>query len=92
MNSAPADTRESGAQHRAKYLVGLTWHVGAFLIINASFWLMDLALGQQGVQWAYWITAMWGFALAFHLLAYLVEGRQLEQRKTRQYLEDEAWR
>ncbi len=55
------------------------------MIINIFFWLLD-AMGPAGVNWAFWITATWGFALAFHALAYLIDGRQLEQRKTRQYL------
>ena len=61
---------------RAKYLTGLMWHVGAFLIINAFFWILDAMTGQAGIQWAYWITLFWGFALAFHVLAYLVVGRR----------------
>lgn len=64
--------RHNGA--RSKYLAGLQWHFGAFVIINAFFWLMDLALGQSGLQWAYWITVPWAFALAFHVLAWWVDG------------------
>ncbi len=78
-------TTES-AERRANYLTGLLWHIGAFLIINGFFWAMDLALGADGVQWAVWITAAWGFALAFHVLAYLIDGRQVRERKTHQYL------
>jgi uncharacterized membrane protein YhaH (DUF805 family) len=61
---------------RARYLTGVMWHVGAFLIINAFFWILDLLVGQAGVQWAYWITLFWGLAVAFHVLAYLVVGRR----------------
>ncbi|GAB93688.1 2TM domain-containing protein [Gordonia rhizosphera] len=74
------------ARRRARYLTGLLWHIGVFLIINAAFWALDLAIGAPGAQWAVWITAVWGFALAFHVLAYLIDGRQLEERKTRKYL------
>lgn len=83
------DTPEARARHRARYLSGLLWHLGAFLIINGAFWILDLTIGQDGLQWAFWITGFWGFALLFHLLAYIVDGRQLEERKTRQYLEEE---
>lgn len=76
------------ARARAKALADLIWHVGAFVIINAFFWLMDLALGSDRITWAPWITAAWGFGLAFHVLAYLVQGRQLVARKTEQYLDD----
>ncbi len=75
------------AERRATYLTGLLWHVGAFLIINGFFWALDLATGAEGIQWAYWITAVWAFALAFHVLAYLIDGRQLRERKTQQYLD-----
>ncbi|MDY6808671.1 hypothetical protein GIY30_05200 [Gordonia sp. HNM0687] len=75
------------ARRRARYLTGLLWHIGVFVIINAAFWALDLALGAPGAQWAGWITAIWGFALAFHVLAYLIDGRQLEDRKTRKYLD-----
>jgi hypothetical protein len=83
---------EMRARQRARYLTGLLWHLGAFIIVNGAFWIMDLTLGASGLQWAYWITAVWGFALAFHLLAYFVNGRQLEDRKSMQYLEEEERR
>ena len=79
---------EEAARRRARYLVGLMWHAGAFAIINAFFWILDLTVGDPGPDWAYWITGVWGFALAFHALAYVVDGRGLEERKTRQYLEN----
>jgi hypothetical protein len=71
MTTTPEETAR-----RARYLTGVMWHVGAFLIINVFFWVLDLITGQEGVQWAYWITLFWGFALAFHVLAYLVVGRR----------------
>ena len=81
--------REQVARARAKATVDLVWHVGAFVIVNAAFWVMDLALGDGGLDWALWITALWGFALAFHVLTWLIQGRQLEARKARQYLDDD---
>ncbi len=89
MAHADTETPESRALQRAKYLTGLSWHVGVFVIINAFFWVLDLTIGNGGLDWAYWITGLWGLALAFHLLAYLVDGRQLEQRKTQQYLQED---
>ncbi len=77
------------AARRAKYLTGLLWHVGAFAIINAAFWLLDLFVGEPGAQWAYWIIAFWGFALLFHVLAWFIDGRQLERRRTQAYIDDE---
>ena len=78
-------TPEERARDRAEYLAGLIWHAGTFVIINAFFWFLDL-WGGQGINWSIWITAAWGLAVAFHALAYLVDGRQLEDRKTEQYL------
>lgn len=76
------------AQARAKYLTGLIWHAGAFVIINVFLWLLD-AWGPGGINWAYIITAAWAFALAFHALAWFVDGRQLERRKAEEYLDKE---
>jgi hypothetical protein len=81
-----ADAPEERARTRAKALTDLVWHVGVFVIINAFFWILDLSIGQPGAQWAYWITLFWGLGLAFHVLTYLIEGRQLAERKTQQYL------
>ena len=75
------------ARRRARYLTGLIWHVGAFLIINGAFWLLDAGIGGA-VTWAYWITAVWGFGLAFHILAFIVDGRDLERRRAARYLRE----
>jgi hypothetical protein len=85
-------TAEQRARRRAKYLTGVLWHVGAFVIINAFFWILDLTVGQSGLQWAYWITAVWGFGLVFHLLAYYIDGRGVEQGKYQKYLAEEQER
>ena len=80
---------EQAAARRARYLTGLIWHLGTFVIINAFFWLLDAFVGQDGLQWAYWITAAWGLGLLFHVLAWFVDGRQLERRRARRYLDEE---
>lgn len=84
-------TAEERAQRRAGYLAGLIWHAGTFVIINVFFWMLDI-MGSGGVTWSFWITFAWGVALAFHALAYLVDGRQLEERKTQEYLDEEKKR
>ena len=89
MTSSAGQPAEVRARKRARALTDLVWHVGAFVITNAFLWMLDLFLGQEGAQWAYWVTAAWGFALAFHVLSYLVSGRQMEERKAQQYLEQE---
>lgn len=86
------DIATARAQQRAKYLTDLAWHTGAFVIINAFFWALDLVVGQPGIQWAPWITLFWGFALAFHALAYVIVGRQMAYRATERYLREERRR
>lgn len=83
------DADSSPAERRAAYLSGLLWHAGTFIIINAFFWALDL-IGGGGVRWSIWITLGWGLALAFHALAYFVDGRGLEELKTLEYLAQEA--
>ena len=92
MTSKDTPTPEMLAQRRAKYLTGLLWHVGVFVIINAFFWVLDLTVGQEGLNWAFWITLFWGLALAFHALAYYVDGRQVETRKAAEYLAEDRRR
>lgn len=89
MARAKTGTPEARARRRAKYLTGLLWHAGTFVIINAFFWILDVSLGAGGLDWAYWVTGTWGFALAFHALAYVVYGRDLEERTYRRYLANE---
>ncbi len=81
---------EALARRRAHYLSGLLWHLGTFAIINVFFWLLDATTGAPGIQWAFWITLFWGFALAFHTVAWFIDGRDLERRKTRQYLDKKS--
>jgi len=89
MAQTSESTPETRALKRAKSYTGLMWHIGTFLVINAFFWLLDIATGADGVQWAYWITIFWGLALAFHVVAYVVGGSGLEERKYRKSLADE---
>lgn len=73
---------------RAKYLTGLMWHVGVYVIINTFMVFLDL-LGEGGINWSIWIIVFWGFALAFHALAYFVDGRNVESDKAREYVGQE---
>lgn len=85
-------TDEQLAEQRAKYDTGLLWHIGSFVIINGFFWVLDLFVGQDGLQWAYWITLVWGLGLVFHVLAWLIDGRQVERRRAQRYLDAERRR
>ncbi len=80
MTRTHARTPDEQIRHRARYLSGLVYHVGTFLIISAFFWTMDAGLGQDGIQWAHWVSGFWAIALAFHGLAYYVDGRGIEDR------------
>ncbi|MEW9919328.1 2TM domain-containing protein [Marimonas sp. MJW-29] len=75
------------ARRRARYLTGVLWHLGAFAIICTFFLLLDF-IGDRAINWAFWIIGAWGFALAFHVLAYLIAGSNLAERKTQQYLQE----
>ncbi|MFC6637290.1 hypothetical protein GV827_13050 [Sulfitobacter sp. JBTF-M27] len=79
------DPDQALARRRAQYLAGLLWHTGAFVIISVFFVAIDL-IGNRSLNWSFWTVAAWAFALAFHALAYLIDGSNLEERKTRQYL------
>jgi hypothetical protein len=87
VEAVAANLRLAEAERRARYLTDVLWHVGAFLIINAGFWVLDL-IGGGGLGWSLWITGLWGVALAFHLLAFLIDGRGVEARATRHYLHE----
>jgi hypothetical protein len=53
MAQSAESTRDERAHKRAKASTSLLWHIGAFIIINAFFWILDLSTGAAGVQWAY---------------------------------------
>jgi hypothetical protein len=81
MAQASESAPEARAHERAKSYTGLMWHTGAFLGINAFFWLLDVIRGANGVQWTYWITLFWGLALVYPVVAYVVGGSGLEERQ-----------
>ena len=72
MTDTQATTAERRAQRRTRDYTGMLWHIAVFVIINAAFWLFDIASGG-GVTWAYWITIFWGIALLFHIAWYLID-------------------
>ena len=92
MAEASASTPEDRARQRAKAYTGLLWHVGVFVVINAFLWLLDATVGTEGIQWAYWVTLFWGLGLAFHVVAYLVDGSGFEERKYQKFLAEEKQR
>jgi hypothetical protein len=89
MKENKTGTPEERARKRAKAFTDLMWHIGVFVVINGFLWILDLATGQEGIQWAYWITIFWGVALAFHVVAYLVGDSGVEERKYEEFLAQE---
>jgi len=73
---------EEIARRRARYLTGLAWNAGSFAIVGAFLAIVDL-IGDGRLTWSLWVIGAWGFAIAFHGLAYLVDGSGLQERKTR---------
>lgn len=86
METASTRTPEARARHRAQYLIGLLWHVATFVIINALLWTLDAVVGAAGIQWAFWVTLSWGIGVAFHTVAWFVDGSDFEERQVRRYL------
>jgi len=76
------------ANARTQYLTGLMWHAGAYLIISTLLIVLDL-LGPGWLNWSFWIIGFSGFALAFHVLSYLIAGRNMKQRFTKSFAAQE---
>jgi hypothetical protein len=73
----PESSAEARAARRSRALTGVLWHVATFLIVNGFLWFIDLR--QGGLDWAYWITVVWGIALAFHVAWYLISEREVSK-------------
>jgi len=71
------------ARRRARIRAGMMWHVGTFMIVNAFLWIVDLWMGQDGLQFAHWITGAWTIALLLHGFAWLIEGRDGRQQRAK---------
>ena len=44
------------------------------------------------ITWAWWVAAAWGLGVAFHALAYWIDGRSVEERLTEEFLDEEERR
>ncbi len=60
---------EAEVRSRLRWLPSLVRHAGAYVIVCAVLGLVDLTVGEPGLQWAQWVAGAWGFVLAFHVLA-----------------------
>jgi hypothetical protein len=71
------ETVEARATRRSRALTGVLWHLATFVIVNGFLWFIDLR--QGGLDWAYWISVVWGIALAFHVAWYLINEREVSK-------------
>ena len=54
-------------------------------------WWLDIVKGG-GVNWAFWLTIMWGMGLAFHVAAYALDENGLLARRYQRFLTEEEAR
>lgn len=92
MNDLDTSTPEQRAMTRVKEFTDVMWHAATFLIINGFLWWIDIATGEAGVNWAYWVTIMWGLGLAFHIAAYFLDQNGLQNRRYQRFLAEERER
>jgi len=81
-------TAEDRARKRAKESIDVMWHVTAYAIVNILLWFIDIGQGG-GLNWAFWPTIGWGFAVAFHVASYVIDDSGTEGRKYQQFLAEE---
>ena len=84
-------TPEERAHERVKNFTDLMWHIATFVIVNGFLWGLDI-MGHGGVNWSYRVTIFWGIGLAFHVAAYLLDERGLQNRKYHRFLVEEQER
>jgi hypothetical protein len=81
-------TAEDRARKRASEWTEVTWHVASYAIVNVLLWFIDIGQGG-GLNWAFWPTIGWGFAVAFHVAHYVMDVSGQEGRKFQQFLAEE---
>ncbi len=87
MSEARESTPEERAQRRVKRFTDVMWHLATFIIINGFLWFIDLRRG--GLEWAYWVTIVWGIGLAFHVADAFIGDEGAKNRRYRKILEEE---
>ncbi len=89
MGKQETATPEERAQRRAKDRTDVMWHIATYVIINAFLWSIDIVTG--GTTWAFWVTAGWGIAVAFHVANYLIDERSGRRAYQRYLAEERQW-
>lgn len=90
--SSMEDEKYLRAKQRVEELKGFYSHLGIFVLINGFLFIVNLVT-SPGNWWFYWVTLFWGIALVYHgariASSRKVFSREWEERKVRQYMEEE---
>ena len=85
MATEARSTPEQRAAQRVKNVTDVLWHGATYVIINVFMWLIV-------PQAAFWITLMWGVALAFHIAYYFIGDDGPRNRRYQAFLAQERAR
>ena len=91
METAPVqDDRYLRARKRVEELKGFYTHLAVYIIVNTGLFLINYLTSDT--WWFYWPMIGWGIGLAAHAVSIFTEGRfgrQWEERKLREYMDDD---
>ncbi|MDY6795962.1 MAG: 2TM domain-containing protein [Actinomycetota bacterium] len=63
------ETLREKAEKRVNQRVGLLYHIGTYVVVNA-FLVVIWALTGAGYPWFLWVMAGWGVGLLINIVAY----------------------
>ena len=88
-----ADEARERAEKRLGEVKGFYSHLGIFIFINVLLAIVNI-ITSPGQWWFYWVTIFWGIAVVLHGSRVFGKGRvfpsEWEEKKIRQYMEEEA--
>lgn len=77
--SAADTTQRRAHAERSKVREGFVWHLGTYLIMM-GFFAAIAVMADTGFRWVLWVAIPWGLGIAFHALAFVIEGTRLVRR------------
>lgn len=84
--------RYERARKRVEALKGFYTHAAVYVLVNTGLFVINLLAG--GSWWFFWPLIGWGIGLAVHALNVFGSGNMLgrdwEERKTREFMDEEA--
>lgn len=88
------EERYQEAKQRVHDIKGFYSHLAAYILVNAMLIVINL-ISSPGGLWFYWVTIFWGIGVAFHALDVFVfkgkvMGKQWEEKKIREYMDDDS--